>query len=339
MVVLCVVSSSSWFFLFFLSVPGGAAPVMITEFCPNPYLHDDTDEYLVISGQGTLDGITISDEKSGFRFPPGTGIAGDLTIARNGTAFTESHGYAPDYEWQDSSPIIPDVVRSKTLHSLRVYEKDRLIQKVSWPGDVKPREGQVHALENGVLDPCPLILGPSRFRPAEFHDVAVTAFASPDSPDAVFDGVIGNATRELLVNVYEFSNPSMADALVSAHTRGVRVEVLVEGGPVGGGIGAAENAALWRMNRSGIPVYAMASGKGVHAPYRYNHAKYVVADRTTVLVVSENFKYSGFAPKGMSGNRGWGVVLSDPGAASYFASVFLTDLRSPSVIPYAGKPG
>jgi cardiolipin synthase A/B len=93
------------------------------------------------------------------------------------------------------------------------------------------------------------------------------------------------------------------------------------------------------MNQSGIPVYAMASGKAAHAPYRYNHAKYVVADKNTVLVASENFKYSGFAPAGMSGNRGWGVFLSDPGTASYFASVFLSDLRSPSVIPYVGKQG
>ena len=48
----------------------GADPVRITEFCPDPYLHDDTDEYLVISGHGPLDGITVSDAKGGFRFPP-----------------------------------------------------------------------------------------------------------------------------------------------------------------------------------------------------------------------------------------------------------------------------
>ncbi|PKG31602.1 phospholipase D-like domain-containing protein, partial [Methanoregula sp.] len=86
-------------------------------------------------------------------------------------------------------------------------------------------------------------------------------------------------------------------------------------------------------------VYAMVSSGTSHAPYRYDHAKYVVIDRTTVLVVSENFKYNGFAPEGVSGNRGWGVVLHDPATAVYFATVFQEDLRSPSVVPYNGGPG
>jgi phosphatidylserine/phosphatidylglycerophosphate/cardiolipin synthase-like enzyme len=130
----------------------------------------------------------------------------------------------------------------------------------------------------------------------------------------------------------------MADALARARGHGARVIVLVEGGPVGG-IGEAEKAVLWRVNRSGIPVYAMVSSKSSHAPYRYDHAKYVVVDRHAVLIASENFKYSGFAPEGKSGNRGWGVVLEDPATASYFASVFLTDLQGPSVVPYNGEPG
>ena len=44
--------------------------VQIVEFCPDPYLHDDTDEYLVLSGTGSLDGIAVSDGKEGFRFSP-----------------------------------------------------------------------------------------------------------------------------------------------------------------------------------------------------------------------------------------------------------------------------
>ena len=323
---------------------GAAAPIQITEFCPDPYLHDDADEYIVLSGSGILEGITIADDRSGFRFPPGSVISGNLTIARNGTAFFQSHGRFPDYEWQDSSSAIPDVVNSKALRmantndSLMVYENSRLVQKITWPGDVRPREGQVHFLERGVWDPRPLMLGQSRFPPAEFSGVSVTAFVSPDCSDAVFGSIIGNATQEILLNVYEFSSPSMADALARARVRGVDVKVLIEGGPVGG-IGQEEKDALWKVNRSGIPVYAMVSSKTLHAPYRYDHAKYVVIDQNTVLVVSENFKYSGFAAEGTRGNRGWGVVLADRATAAYFSSVFQTDLKSPSVIPYLGEPG
>ncbi|MDD1695028.1 MAG: phospholipase D-like domain-containing protein, partial [Methanoregula sp.] len=247
-------------------------------------------------------------------------------------------------EWLDTSPDIPDVINGKSLRmandgdSLELYQNGQLIQNVTWPGQVKPREGQVHFLKDGVWDPHPLMLGQSHFTPAEFHDVTVTTFVSPDCSEDVYAAVIANASQEILLNVYEFSSPSMADTLARARARGVDVQVLIEGGPVGG-IGENEKVALWLVNRSGIPVYAMASSKTVHAPYRYDHAKYIVIDRRTVLLVSENFKYSGFAPEGMTGNRGWGVVLADPAAASYFASVFHTDLQGPSVVPYMGEPG
>ena len=322
----------------------GAGPIRITEFCPDPYLHDDTDEYLVLSGQGTLDGITVSDGKSGFRFPPGTQISETLTVARNGLAFSQSHGAVPDFEWQDSSPDVPDVIGSKILRmanagdSLMLYSDGQLLQKVSWPGDVRPREGQVHFLEGDVWDPRPLMLGQSRFSIAEFRNVTVTAFVAPDCSEEVFDSFISHASRDIRLNVYEFSSPALAESLARAQKRGVAVRMLIEGGPVGG-IGAEEKAALWKVNQSGIPVYAMSSMQDAHAPYRYDHAKYVVADGSSVLVVSENFKYSGFAPAGATGNRGWGVVMVDPGVARYYSTVFDTDMQSPSVVPYTGAPG
>ncbi|MGA2121007.1 MAG: phospholipase D-like domain-containing protein [Methanoregula sp.] len=334
------------FIMFLMCVvhAGATVPVRINEFCPDPYLHDDADEYIVLSGFGPLDGITVTDGKGGFRFPPGTTISGNLTIARSGTAFVQSHGRPPDFEWLDTSPDVPDVINGKPLRmanandSLMLYENGQLVQKITWPGTVRPREGQVHFLEGDAWDPRPLMLGQSRFTPAEFRNVTVTTFVSPDCSDEVFSSVISNATGDVLLNVYEFSSPSMADALARARARGVDVRMLVEGGPVGG-IGLEEKAALWLVNRSGIPVYAMVSSKTVHAPYRYDHAKYVVIDRRTVFVVSENFKYSGFAPEGITGNRGWGVVLTDPQTASYYASVVFTDLQGPSVVPYAGEPG
>jgi len=322
----------------------GADPVSITEFCPDPYLRDDPDEYLVLSGHGPLDGISVSDGESGFRFPPGTMIAGTLTLARDGLAFSKSHGSLPDFEWQDSTPAVPNLISTKVLRmantndSLMLYRNGQLAQQVSWPADVRSREGQVHFLEGDVWDPRVLMLGQSRFSPSEFRNVTVTTFVSPDCSDAVFESFIAGSRRSIRLNVYEFSSPTMVKSLARARTRGVDVYMLVEGGPVGG-IGSAEKAALWQVNQSGIPVYAMSSSKDTHAPYRFDHAKYVVIDDNDVMVVSENFKYSGFAPSGMTGNRGWGVVMTDSGVATYFAQVFDTDLQSPAIIPYTGIPG
>jgi cardiolipin synthase len=321
-----------------------SAAVQIIEFCPDPYLFDDADEYLVISGNGPLDDIIISDGEGGFRFPPGTKIQGLLTIARSATAYQQSHGRFPDYEWLDYSPEVPDVINGHPLRlandndELVLYQKGVALQKVSWPGDVKPREGQVHYLEDGIWDHHILMIGQSRLAPAVFRNVSVRTFVSPDCSNDVYSEVINRAVKTIFVNMYEFSSPEMGESLIAAKTRGVDVQVLIEGGPVGG-ISPAERSLIWTLNRSGIPVVSMVSTKTEHAPYRYDHAKYVVIDNTSLLLTSENFKNSGFPPRGMSGNRGWGVYLVDPALAGYFTRIYTLDSSSKSVVPYTGTAG
>jgi phosphatidylserine/phosphatidylglycerophosphate/cardiolipin synthase-like enzyme len=116
----------------------------------------------------------------------------------------------------------------------------------------------------------------------------------------------------------------MARSLVEASRRGVDVTVLLEGGPVGG-ISDEEKEAVAALRNAKIPVTLMASGNTVHPPYRFDHAKYLIIDRNRVLVTSENFKSNGFPEEGLSGNRGWGVVLEDEGVARYFSSVYTHD--------------
>lgn len=330
------------FCLFCVAYAG--AVVQITEFCPDPYLYDDMDEYLVLSGNGPLDDITISDNHGGFRFPPGTTINGSLTIARSAPAFETSHGRLPDFEWMDYSGDVPDVITgdplrlANTRDELVLYERSTVVQNVSWPGEVNAREGQIHYLENGVWDQRVLMIGQSRFSPAVFRNVSVTAFVSPDCSNEVFREALDHASSTVLVNMYEFSSPSLGASLVAAKERGADVRVLVEGGPVGG-ISPPEKSLIWAVNRSGIPVFSMVSSKAVHAPYRYDHAKYIVIDNDSLLLTSENFKNSGLPPPGMSGNRGWGVHLRDSGLAGYFTGIFNADAGSRSVVPYTGTAG
>ena len=318
--------------------------VRIIEFCPDPYLHDDADEYLVLFGTGSLDGITVSDGEGGFRFPLGTIINGKITIARDAIAFNTTHTRMPDYEWYNYSPRVPDVISGDKLRmansrdELMVYDHGALIQTVSWPKDVKPREGQVHYLEDGVWDRRPLLLGQSRFLTKAYKNVTVTTFVSPDNSNKVFLQAVASANRTVHVNVYEFSSRVMAQALTDAHERGVDVSILVEGGPVGG-ISPEEKAVIWTMNQSGIPVYQMTAAGGQKAPYRFDHAKYLVIDNRAVLLTSENFKTSGFPSEGTRGNRGWGVYLEDTETARYFDDVFLSDIRGPGSIPVAGTQG
>ncbi len=221
---------------------------------------------------------------------------------------------------------------------LMLYENGKLVQTVAWPDDVTAREGQVHYLDNGIWDRRVLMLGQSRLQPAMFENVTVTTFVSPDCSLEVFSAVVDRARDELLVNVYEFSSTNLSTSLINAHKRGVDVAVLVEGGPVGG-ISPEEKMEIFRMNQSGIPVFEMSAPTGGHAPYRYDHAKYVVIDNRAVLLTSENFKASGFPPSGKSANRGWGVYLENTDLAGYFSHVFYTDAGGYSIVPAYGSPG
>ena len=127
----------------------------------------------------------------------------------------------------------------------------------------------------------------------------------------------------------------MARDLLDAGSRGVDIRVLLEGGPVGG-ISDEEQGIIGLLREGGIPVLLMTSGDAVHAPYRFDHAKFMVIDDSMVFVTSENFKETGFPQQGQSGNRGWGVVIEDPAVAGYFRNVFFHDAGGPWAVPARG---
>jgi len=304
--------------------------VTIAEFCQDPYLPDDRDEYLCLEGHGQLDGIVVTDGEGGFRFPEGTTIHGTIVVARDAAAYRSSHGAYPDFEWEGSAPEVPDVVRTGRFQlandhdQLEVYSGSVCLQKVEWPGMVTTRQGQVHYLANGSWDERVRMLGQSRFEPAVFYGASGIAFVSPDCSREVFSEAVAGAGQEILVSVYEITSPVLAGYLEEAYQRGVNVEVLVEGGPVGG-IPVEEHAVLTRLRECGIPVRTMSGTQYVHSPYRFLHSKYMVIDSRQVLVTSENFKENGFPEMGRRGNRGWGVVVTHQGLAEYFKAVYTYD--------------
>ena len=330
-------------FVFFLLLPVASAG-MISEFCPDTYLSGDPDEYIVFSGGGDLDGTMITDGEGSFRFPAGTTRAGNVIIARNGTAYTAVHHNPPDFEIRNYSPQIPDVIASGNFQmgnardDLMVYEGNRMTQKITWPGDVRPREGQVHYYSDGAWDKRVLMIGQSRLSAKTFEGVSGTCFITPDCSGEVYSQCIDSAKTEIVLNVYEFTSPVMAQALIDAHKRGVNVTVLIEGGPVGG-ISTAENEICSRLVKEHIPVFLMGTTGISHAPYRYDHAKYIVVDGAVLFITSENFTENGFPGTGDTGNRGWGICLYDKGVATYFRDIFLMDVHGEGIFPARGKTG
>lgn len=319
-----------------LMFPCGA--VQIVEFCPDTYQNGEQDEYFVLEGKGSLDGFRVSDGEGSARFPEHSQIAGRIVVARTGTTFFQVHGYPPDFELYDTVPAIPDMIRGGDLRMSN--ERDELvlmsgiteIQRISWPGDVVSRQGQVHFLEDGTWDPRPLLIGQSRFSPEYFENVTVTVFVSPDCARDVMTRAIETASDYIYVNVYEFTDPFVAEELIHAAGRGVEIAVLLEGGPVGG-ISPEEMGIVAELQEHGIPCSIMTTTDAAHAKYRFNHAKYLIIDGDGILLTTENFKPSGFPEPGTAGNRGWGVYLEDDDLTRYFEAVYDWDSTGGDIVP------
>jgi len=97
-----------WRLLFLaLALASPVNGILLTEFCPDPYLPDDRDEYFCLEGAGPLDGVMVSDGEGSVRFPAGSSLAGRCVVARDAEAYRRSHGEYPDYEWDGPRPKCP----------------------------------------------------------------------------------------------------------------------------------------------------------------------------------------------------------------------------------------
>lgn len=323
------------FFVLVLCASFCTAPVSaafeISEFCPDTWLSGEGDEYIVIGGSGDLTGYFLTDNEGSARFPDNTVSRGSVVVAQKSKDYESVHGHKPDFEIYDTDPAVPDMIRTGTLKmgnggdELILMRGASVVQEVAWPGDVVSGEGRVHVHSGGIWDDRPYYIGQSRFSAETFYDVPVTVFVSPDCSYEALKSFIEGSDSCLLVNIYEFTDTSIAGLLAGAAGEGTDVEVLVEGSPVGG-IPEGEYEVINILDSAGIPVFSMATRNGVfHSPYRFDHAKYIISDGSRVMVASENFGETGFPSSGAWGNRGWGAVVESPGLASYFEDVFRWD--------------
>jgi len=166
---------------------------------------------------------------------------------------------------------------------------------------------------------------------------AVTAFTSPDSSFTAIYGELVNARKSVFVNVYQFTHETIAETLVELAENGLDVRVLLEGDPVGG-LTMDSKLIAYRLISGGCQVRLMINDpdNGIHDRYSVNHAKYIIIDSETVIVLSENLKDTGVPENNCRGNRGTGIVIHDPDISSYFTDLFLEDasIDEPDVMDF-----
>jgi len=164
----------------------------------------------------------------------------------------------------------------------------------------------------------------------------VTAFVSPDCSYETLVSEIDTAKFSMYINLYQFSSPFLMEHVINVSNRGVDVKVFLEGGPVGGFTDAGKYIAQ-QLHDNGCEVRYMITNdtQDIHDRYRFNHAKYVVIDNATVMVMSENWGNTGIPKDSSYGNRGWGIIVRNKDVANYFATIFFDDWDPNSKDSYA----
>jgi phosphatidylserine/phosphatidylglycerophosphate/cardiolipin synthase-like enzyme len=118
------------------------------------------------------------------------------------------------------------------------------------------------------------------------------------------------------------------DLVLDAFDRGVNVFLLLEGNPIGG------------INTEELYIAAEIRARGGEVRFAndpfINHAKYVVIDRETTMIKTENWKNTGIPYNNTFGNRGWDIVIRDKAVANYFKAVFVDDFQRGKVDLPAG---
>jgi phosphatidylserine/phosphatidylglycerophosphate/cardiolipin synthase-like enzyme len=160
----------------------------------------------------------------------------------------------------------------------------------------------------------------------------VIAYASPDSTYAVTRELMMTAERSILIGIYDFTAPYVADLLLAAARRGVLVTVMIDLDKRKG------EPEVWDSLVAGgctmVPAPSCASVSSRYFPSC--HEKVIVIDDDWSLVQSGNYSENSIPPNEgdgtreptfSPGNRDMGIAVRSPELASYFTRVLQRDIE------------
>lgn len=133
-------------------------------------------------------------------------------------------------------------------------------------------------------------------------------FVGPTGLEDRLGALIDSAQHSLDVQMYLFTVHSLADKIVAAQTRGVTVRVILDPDEAG--------------NQSVTPGFTSANinWKNASTIYTFSHAKYLIIDRETAVIMSMNFNVDA-----MNNERNYGMVDKDPEDVADLQLVFDQD--------------
>ncbi len=134
------------------------------------------------------------------------------------------------------------------------------------------------------------------------------SFVMPSGYEARMGALIDGAQSTLDVQMYLFTLDALATKLVAAKNRGVAVRLLLDPDHEG--------------NQNVTPKLTSGGVNWKKAPtiYEFSHAKYLIVDKTQVVIMSANWNQDAFTSE-----RNYGVIDRDPEDISDLQAVFNQD--------------
>jgi phosphatidylserine/phosphatidylglycerophosphate/cardiolipin synthase-like enzyme len=179
--------------------------------------------------------------------------------------------------------------------------------------------------------------GQSEWRYPTFAADGARLFACPDCSHASISQFIDQAAHSLIVNLYLFTQTGLVDRVSAAIQRGVAVRLLLEGEPFEG-MPPSASAAIAELRQAGAQVRLLHAAADGFKRYRWDHAKYAVADDRLCLVMSDNWTNASAPATPGAGQRGWGAVLDSAPLAAYLTQVFEGDWNPQMADSMASAP-
>ncbi|GGJ10724.1 phospholipase [Halobellus salinus] len=295
------------------SEPGTEAPAPahtdphIVSVFPDPVADGDSGEYVLVAPAGASN-LSLSDGETTVSLPPD----GPIAVSTTPNLTRDLVGV----------PVVEaDLSLANSGERLVLRRNGTVVDRVGYEST---NEGERLNATTGRWTPR----GLDRREAVATGPATATAFVLPDAPDVPLE-TLRSANRRILVAGYTFASPRVADVLLSAVDRGVRVRVVLDGGPIGG-MTTRQRDQLDRLAAGGVDVRTI---DGPHARFAYYHPKFAVVDNEA-LVLTENWKPAG---TGGRSSRGWGVRIRSERTADALASVFAHDADGIDAIPWRDR--
>jgi cardiolipin synthase A/B len=314
------------------------ARLLLTEICPGR-----PTDYVIITNEGediSVQGLMISDGEGNITVLSDIMLShGDsLALASDRAAFRTLHpeivclvkgeanlSWGGRFTLADAGDEVMLFSADGSVLDVVIYGSSPY-QGLGWVGPGAGTVFKAHALvrsgpdTDGASDWSVEPPGRSDF-PIGVFDAIVEPFSVPENAAERLLRELDLASRVVNCSVYEISDPSIVNALAQCSRRGLEVNVLIEGQPVGG-LSNASLTAIATLQAANVKVRETCSMDS-YKRYDFLHAKYLVLDARRVVVMSENWG------TGLNNNRGWGACMDGAGIACYFDRVFEADFSGP----------